>query len=310
MTRSMTLTALLLAAGTLLGTGCVAQQSHDDLLSVNRQLEERRVALEQQLAERDQTIADLQSSLRSMEDQGEANQALRARLSEEQAEVARLEREIEALQNELAELGSQQDEIVVVSGLPQEVSDALADLAEANPDLMTYDEARGMIRLKSDLTFGLGSADVNDNATRALARLAEVLNSSAASRFDVQVIGHTDAVPVKSARGRQLFIDNRGLSTNRGDAVARVLVENRVDASRIMSGGRGATQPIAENDERGRSQANRRVEIFLVKSADAGDPQPRRGGARDEARDAPEAAPEEGGVIEGEPEAPDDSVFK
>ena len=306
MTRSMTISALLLAASSMLGTGCVSQGSHDDLLSINRQLEERRVSLEQQLAEKDQTIAELNAAIRSMQDQGAANSALRARIAEEQATIAALKAEIKALQTELAELGADQDKIVVIGSLPQEVSDALEALAAANPDLMTYDAARGMIRLKSDLTFGLGSADVNENAKTALARLAGVLNSPAAAGFDVQVIGHTDAVPVKSARGKQLFIDNRGLSSNRGDAVARVLVDNRVAASRIMSGGRGETQPIVANDARGRAQANRRVEIFIVKSSD---PAP---AAEAPARvdPAPALPPAGGGVTEGEAEAPDDSVFK
>lgn len=309
MNRSTTLTALLLALGMMLGTGCVSQQSHDELLSINRQLEETNTRLEQQLSERDQTIAELNAAMDRMEDQRDTVAALRKRLAEEQSTIAALRSEIAALRDELARLGQAAPEIVVVEGLPQEVSDALAELAANNPDLMSYDASRGMIRLRSDLTFALGSADVNDAAKTALGRLAGVLNGSAASGFDIQVIGHTDAVPVRSARGKQLFIDNRGLSSNRGDAVARVLIDNRVDASRITSGGRGSTQPIAPSDARGQSQANRRVEIFLVK---AGDPAPPSEPADDEAA-SEEAASDNrptGGVTEGEPDAADDSIYK
>lgn len=305
MNRSTTLTALLLALGMMLGTGCVSQQSHDELLSINRQLEETNTRLEQQLAERDQTIAELNAALRAMDDQRETVAALRKRLSEEQATIAALRSEIAALRDELARLGQAAPEIVVVEGLPQEVSDALAELAANNPDLMSYDAARGMIRLRSDLTFALGSADVNDAAEAALGQLAGVLNSPAAAKFDIRVIGHTDAVPVTSARGKQLFIDNRGLSSNRGDAVARVLIDNRVDGSRIISGGRGATHPIAPNDARGRSQANRRVEIFLIKAADPAPPSEPAAATET----APEAGPT-GGVTEGAPEPADDSIYK
>lgn len=305
MTRSLFRTpawtsTLLLGVATLLGTGCVSQGSHDDLLSINRQLEERRVSLEQQVSELQQTIAEKDALIRSMQDASGANAALRARLAEEQATISALRAELAALGAELAKLGDQQNNIVVIEGLPPEVSDALRDLAAANPDLMTYDASRGMIRLRSDLTFGLGSATVNDAAKTALARLATVLKGASASKFDIQVVGHTDAVPVTSARGKQLFVDNRGLSSSRGDSVARVLIRNGVSASRVLSGGRGATQPIAANDAKGRSQANRRVEIFLVKASDPGAPDPEPAG---------EAGPA-GGVIEGEPEAADDSVFK
>ena len=48
-----------------------------------------------------------------------------------------------------------------------------------------------------------------------------------------EVVGHTDAVPVKSARGKQLFTDNRGLSSNRGDSVARVLIANGVPGTKM-----------------------------------------------------------------------------
>lgn len=302
MTRIWT-TALLLAASAVFSTGCVSQQTVDNLERINRQAEERRIELEQQLSELQQALAAKDAEIRSMQDQSGTNAALRARLAEEQLNVAALRDEIAALKNQIAKLGSQQQQIVVVEGLPPEVSDALRELARANANLMEYDEARGMIRLRSDLTFGLGSATVNDQAKAALGRLAGVLNGGAARSFDIQVVGHTDSVPVTSARGKQLHIDNRGLSSNRGDAVARVLQSSGVSANRLLSGGRGATQPIAPNDPKRGNQANRRVEIFLVKGSDnnagAQAPQPGVG-----------AQPDGGGVVEGQPEPADDSVFK
>lgn len=317
MTRSLTrlqtcTTALLLATGTILSTGCVSQRSHDDLLSINRQLEERRVDLEQQVAALMQSLAEKDAAIRAMQDQSGANAALRQRLEEEQRNASDLRAEIKALQDEIAKLGEGGGDIIVVEGaLPPEVSDALRDLAAANADLMEYDEARGMIRLRSDLTFALGSADVNANAQTALARLAGVLNDGAARGFDVQVIGHTDAVPVRSALGKQLHIDNRGLSSNRGDAVARVIIAKGIAAQRVVSGGRGATQPITPNDAKGQSKANRRVEIFLVKgTSGAGN-----GGA---SAPAPDRAPiirtgggnPQPGVEEASPRPQDDSIFK
>jgi chemotaxis protein MotB len=307
MIRAKTLTtALLLAAAAMLGTGCVSQGSHDDLLRINRQLEERRVELEQEIALLKQTISKKDAQIAAMQDQSGANAALRQRLAEEQQNVAALRNQLAALRAELDQ-ATGAEPIVIVNGLPPEVSDALRDLAAANSDLMIYDEARGMIRLRSDLTFALGKADVNDSAKAALGRLAGVLNGNAASKFDIQVIGHTDAVPVRSATGKAQHIDNRGLSSNRGDAVARVLIQNGVSAGRVVSGGRGATQPIEPNDARGRSQANRRVEIFLVKAAgSAGAAAP----APAPSRPAADEGAAGGGVTEGRPEPQDDSVFK
>lgn len=295
--------ALLLAAATL-GTGCVSQDSHDDLLSINRTLEERKTSLEQEVASLRLANQQAQDAIRALESRITRLSALEARYAEDQNTISELRNTIAQLQAQIAELGTGGQPIVVVEGLPPEISDALRDLAAANPDLMIYDADRGMIRLRSDLTFGLGSDVVSDAAKTALSRLAGVLNRGAAGSFDIQVVGHTDAVPVRSARGKQLYTDNLGLSSNRGDSVARVLIANGVNAGRVMSGGRGATQPIEANDAKGQSKANRRVEIFLVKSSDAPAPAP--------AAPQPAAPPAagDGGVGEGAPEPADPAIFK
>ncbi|MEM6855669.1 MAG: OmpA family protein [Planctomycetota bacterium] len=299
--RLHALPAALLALA-VLSTGCVSQDSHDDLLSINRQLEERNTVLEQELESLRLANRQANSAIATLEARIARLAALEARFAEDQETISLKNQEIARLKAEIAKLGSGQDKIVVVEGLPPEVSNALRDLANANPDLMVYDADRGMIRLRSDLTFGLGSDVVSDSAKTALARLAGVLNGGAAGGFDIQVVGHTDAVPVKSARGKQLYTDNRGLSSNRGDSVARVLIANGVDAGRVMSGGRGATEPIEQNDARGRSQANRRVEIFLVKASDAPAPAPAPAGEA--------ATGGGGGVGAGSSEPADPAIFK
>ena len=298
--RFHALPALLALA--VLSTGCVSQDSHDDLLSINRQLEERNTVLEQEVASLRLANKQANDAIAGLESRIARLAALEARYAEDQATIEEKNKTIAQLRAEIAKLGSGQDKIVVVEGLPPEVSNALRDLANANPDLMVYDADRGMIRLRSDLTFGLGSDVVSDAAKTALGRLATVLNGGAASQFDIQVVGHTDAVPVKSARGKQLYKDNRGLSSNRGDSVARVLIASGVDSGRVLSGGRGATQPIEANNAKGQSRANRRVEIYLVKASDAPAPAPAPAGGAAEGG--------AGGVGEGAPDPVDDSVFK
>jgi len=301
-------TALLLTASTGLFTGCVSQESQDNLRTINRQLQERIIDLEAQIegfkvaiAQRDQTIASLRA-------QGTASEAMRTRLAELESENASLRGQLAALEARLADESGRPAQITIVEGLPQQLRDALRDLAAANPDLMVFDEARGMIRLRSDLTFALGSATVNENAKAALTRLAGVLNSAEARPFDIMVVGHTDSVPVTSAAGKQTHIDNRGLSSNRGDAVARVLSGSGVADGRILSGGRGETQPIAENNARTGNQANRRVEIFIVKSSNPDGAAAPQGNAQQPA--AGRTTAPRPGVVEDRPVVEDPSVFK
>src|SRR5690606_25093060 len=75
--------------------------------------------------------------------------------------------------------------------------DPMADMelrrfAESNPELVTYDSSLGMLRFKSDLTFDSGSDVVKAGAKASLSSLAGVLNSSAAGKYDIRVVGHTD----------------------------------------------------------------------------------------------------------------------
>jgi outer membrane protein OmpA-like peptidoglycan-associated protein len=71
----------------------------------------------------------------------------------------------------------------------------------------------------------------------------------------IQVIGHTDNTGAASY--------NNILSAGFAESISRVLLNNGVDPSRIMTVGRGEDQPTASNlTAQGRAQ-NRRVEIVI-----------------------------------------------
>lgn len=306
MTRARKLTtALLLAASTGLFTGCVSQESQDNLRNINRQLQERIIDLEAQIESLKLAISQRDATISSLRATGDVSSAMRTRISELEAENAMLRGQVAALESELANV--EPGGITIVEGpLPTELRDALRDLAAQNPGLMEFDEARGMIRLRSDLTFALGKTTVNDNAKAALARLAGVLNSADARGFDIQVVGHTDNVPVRNAANVQKYEDNWGLSAFRAISVMRALKDAGVSEGRILVSGRGETQPVAPNGQGG-NQANRRVEIFVIKSSN-----PAGGGAQ-----APAAQPQQRtttaprpGVVEDRPVVEDPAVFK
>ena len=150
-----------------------------------------------------------------------------------------------------------------MTDLPPEVKAALAQLAKANPNLMSFDSKRNMVKLRSDLTFALGSAQVSAAAASTLSRLAAVINSPAAQPYEVRVVGHTDSVPVRNAANVQKFGDNWGLSAFRAIAVKKVLQRSGVSESRLGIAGYADQQPFVANTSSG-AEANRRVEIFLV----------------------------------------------
>ena len=227
-------TLTLLAGFVVLGTGCVSQNEADAWQRKYRAAEETILDLRQQLDDRDDELALLRG---------------------DKSELAALRKSLAEAQEALRNAGN--------SPLPTVLISELAQLAAANPDLMTFDAETGMIRFRSDVTFALGSIAVSDQARGLIGQLAGVLNSPAAAPYEVRVVGHTDNVPVTNAANRQKFEDNWGLSAFRAIAVMRVLKSAGVNEARMGVGGYGQQQPVAPNGNRG-AEANRRVELYLV----------------------------------------------
>lgn len=245
--------AVLLIAGLGL-TGCVSQHHADDLSSVNRTLKERIVELEGQIDELNQRIALMQSS-------GTATGA----------EIAALTSERDALKAQVTKLLGENEQLrienrrLLAAGpqLPVEVENALKQFAARYPNLVEYDEATGAVKFSSDFTFGLGSAELSDEATSAIPKLAEVFNSPAASKYEVRVVGHTDTVRIANPATKAKHPTNWHLSVHRAIAVRDALAAAGVADMRTSVSGYGPYRPVAQNTRRGEQQ-NRRVEVYLV----------------------------------------------
>jgi outer membrane protein OmpA-like peptidoglycan-associated protein len=157
-----------------------------------------------------------------------------------------------------------------------EVVVAIEDLAQKYPGLFVYDRARGMLRFSSDITFDSGSSVVKPQARAALDTLAQILNREQVKDRRMTVIGHTDSDRVRKPetiarlKGLGKPADNQGLSEARAEAVAEVLRQGGIDPGRIVTSGKGQTQPISDNASAAGKASNRRVEIFLSQGGPAG----------------------------------------
>lgn len=72
----------------------------------------------------------------------------------------------------------------------------------------------------------------------------------------MKVIGHTDLTGT--------FEDNMTLSKERADSVKQYLVSKGVDPKRILTEGKGPTQPMVQGTDEGSSKKNRRTEFVLI----------------------------------------------
>jgi len=230
--------------------GCVPQNQYDDLMNAYRSKEQQLLQLQNEF-----------DTSRTNEE------ALRRQLAQAAADLARARElvggdksALEALQRRYEDLLAQ---VNALSPLPASVNDALGALADANPDIFEYDEKRGMLRFKSDVTFDLGSAKLTPKASGILGKVASILNSSDARDLEVRVVGHTDNVPIRRGSTAAQHPTNMHLSAHRAISVRDALNGDGVSANRFMVAGYGEFRPIVANGARG-AEANRRVELFLV----------------------------------------------
>jgi len=123
-------------------------------------------------------------------------------------------------------------------------------------------DPRGLVvSIREAGSFTIGSADLSDGARALLLEIGGPL-----SEIDnpIRVEGHTDDVPIHTAR----FRSNWELSTARATSVITFLVEAvGIDARRLSAAGYGEYKPrTANSGETARAQ-NRRVDLVILNAA-------------------------------------------
>lgn len=251
--RTLALTTLLVTVAGL-GTGCVSQQEYDRLYETNQSLRSQNQDLQNRLGTLESNNSQLQGSA------GDA-QGVIGRL---RGENSNLRDQLAASQNAFASLEDRMNSLSIVQ-LDPATDRALSDLASEYPDMIVYDGERGMLRFVSDLTFASGSDQVQSSALESLKTLASVLSNNAASKYDVEIVGHTDDEK-PGANTRRNHPTNMHLAAHRAISVRNALGQAGLDWGRMSVMGWGEHRPIIANNPGKGTPANRRVEIYLVPS--------------------------------------------
>ncbi|WP_293627124.1 OmpA family protein [Salinisphaera sp.] len=128
--------------------------------------------------------------------------------------------------------------------------------AEQARDVLNLTRLNGdalKIGVASDASFAVDSATLSGNAQSTFNKIAETLKNY--DKTAIHVVGHTDST------GSDEY--NMKLSQQRAQSVAQFLTSRGVDSQRVLTWGRGKSEPIASNStESGRAQ-NRRVDIVI-----------------------------------------------
>ncbi|RZS95453.1 OmpA family protein [Cecembia calidifontis] len=180
--------------------------------------------------------------------------------SNELNEKERLLAEREKSLREMQQIISRQDSIT--RSLNDLVRNALLGF---NSDELTVEIRNGKVyvSMSDKLLFRSGSADVEQKGRQALRVLGDVLRKN--EEIDVLVEGHTDNVPIRTAR----FRDNWDLSVARATSIVRILTdEQNISPTRVTASGKGEFMPRASNDTADGRALNRRTEIILSPKLD------------------------------------------
>ncbi len=130
-----------------------------------------------------------------------------------------------------------------------------AEIQNAIPSAEVIREGEGIIvKFDSGILFDFDSSNLKDPAKENIKTLAASLNQYPGT--DIKVIGHTDN------KGTEAY--NISLSERRAAAVKAYAVAQGVPSSRLITVGKGFSEPIADNSTDAGRAANRRVEIVIV----------------------------------------------
>lgn len=156
--------------------------------------------------------------------------------------------------------------------LQQIMTERLAEAISLNQVEVERD-ARGLvISIREAGSFQVGSADLSTTAAEVLQRIGEVLATAANA---VRVEGHTDNVPINTAR----FKSNWELSTARATNVIAYLVQQQhVEPRRLSASGYAEFHPREANDTEAGRARNRRVDIVVLNPEVALAEEPQRQG--------------------------------
>ncbi len=122
-----------------------------------------------------------------------------------------------------------------------------------------WDQKRLVMVMGEKIAFDVGDANLLSDIQPALKQIAGFISSQ--KGYKVAVAGHTDDVPISTRQ----FPTNWELSAIRAVNVAKFLIGHGVHPRRVSIEGYSAYRPLQPNSNPQNRQANRRVEITLVK---------------------------------------------
>ena len=250
-----------LTAVVLLNTGCVTKQTHEATL---QELNKTRDSLSSARNTIDQQQQQIEKNKDELARSNDEIVRSKDELSDLDLKKAVLQQEFDAAQKQLQESQAQIETMRQIEAETAKRNEIYArfvkelqKMIDGGQLTVSIEQGRIVINLPENVLFASGRATVNAEGKEALKQIANVLKEFTDRRFQVE--GHTDNVPIMSAR----FPSNWELSTARALSVVHLMIKEGVEAKNISAAGFGQFHPRADNDTREGRALNRRIEIIM-----------------------------------------------
>lgn len=252
------------AAGVLTAFGCgVDEEIHNaalkdrdtqkqKLAETSDALEKERAAHRKAVEARDARILVLTRKLESL------GQDV-SRLQDEREDLGD---ELKQAQKRMEELRKAQAQAEARAAQFRKLVTQFKSLTDAGKLQVEIRENRMIVRLGDKILFDPGKTELKPEGKEALTQVTAVLKELPNRNF--QVAGHTDNIPIKSAR----FRSNWDLSTARAVEVVNFMISSGMEPKRVSAAGYADQSPVAANDTSENKAKNRRIEITLVPNLD------------------------------------------
>ncbi len=141
----------------------------------------------------------------------------------------------------------------------QRIQDAVGESGEWGDRVQVTVEKRGIvIRVADTVIFDTGKAEIRSEAKEVLQKVGHIM---ATLNNQVRVEGHTDNIPIKTAR----YPSNWELSTDRASGIVRYFIDDaKMAPERLSAAGYSEFKPIIGNDTSDGRAKNRRVDIVIL----------------------------------------------
>jgi chemotaxis protein MotB len=186
------------------------------------------------------------------------NMAMKQRLQALGQDMSKLSGDMATAQKRMAEMQKQQELAEKRAAQYRDMMSKFRSMIDAGKLQVEIRDGLMLVKLPDNILFDPGKTEIKQAGKDAIAQVTQILSGIEGRKF--QVAGHTDNIPIKSAK----FPSNWELSTARAVSVVKLLVGAGVKAEVLSAAGYAEFDPAQSNaSDRGRSK-NRRIEIALI----------------------------------------------